>query len=315
MDDSELAAWYSPPGDDESFKAEIGRQKLHWFAHQTEEILVLRQLCAAAVPVVLDFGCNWGKWASMALAHGCEVYGVEVNRQAAAFCARRGIQMVSAEQLAELRFDFINVDQVMEHLSDPLKVEQQLSRCLKPGGFLKMSTPNNPRLPRQLARAQRTGDNGVLAPQVLDSLLPLEHVNLFNEHSLRNLARAVGLANFRLPLFIWFGAGQLWNVPRQLNRNLLVPFKRWRGRGSYQWFRKPGKEITAPESIPLNPRHGWLGWWPQGGCRAVLDPENARIPAFLSEEAGQLPEGERVLDASAGSRPYAPLLSPEIRVV
>src|SRR5881397_1093291 len=49
MDDSELASWYSPPGNDESFKAEIGRQKLHWFAHQTEEILVLRQLCAAAV--------------------------------------------------------------------------------------------------------------------------------------------------------------------------------------------------------------------------------------------------------------------------
>ncbi len=54
--------------------------------------------------------------------------------------------------------------------------------------------------------------------------------------------------------------------------------------------------------VDLNPRHGWLGWCP--GWRAVLDPENARITAFLNEEAAKLPAGARVLDAGAGSRPY-----------
>jgi SAM-dependent methyltransferase len=63
--------------------------------------------------------------------------------------------------------------------------------------------------------------------------------------------------------------------------------------------------METPGKVPLNPRHGWLGWWPKGGWRAVLDPENARIPAFLSEEVERLPDAERVLDASAGSRPYA----------
>jgi SAM-dependent methyltransferase len=239
MDEAELPGWYSPSASAATFQAEIGRQKLHWFAHQTEEILVMRQLCPAPVPVVLDFGCNWGKWASMALAHGCEVYGVEVNREAAAFCAQRGIKMVEFRRLPELRFDFINVDQVVEHLSEPLKIARQLSQSLNPGGFLKMSTPDNRALPRLLAHAQRNGDNGVLNPRTLDPLRPLEHVNLFNHRSLKNLARAVGLEPFRPPFFKWFGAGQLWNVPRQLNRNLVVPFKRWLGRSSYQWFRKP----------------------------------------------------------------------------
>lgn len=57
--------------------------------------------------------------------------------------------------------------------------------------------------------------------------------------------------------------------------------------------------------IPLDPRHGWLGWWPREGWRAIMDPENGRIRAFLQEEAGRLEPGMRVLDASAGTRPYA----------
>ena len=59
----------------------------------------------------------------------------------------------------------------------------------------------------------------------------------------------------------------------------------------------------------LNPRAGWLGWWPRGGVAALLDPENGRIADFLREAAAVLPAGARVLDASAGTRPYAPLFA------
>ncbi|MBM3840037.1 MAG: class I SAM-dependent methyltransferase [Verrucomicrobia bacterium] len=239
MEDHELAGWYSAPAGEEFFLEEIAKQKLHWFAHMTEEILVLRQLCHAKRPAVLDFGCNWGKWASVALAHGCDVFAVEVNRSAADFCARRGLQIVSFDRLDEFRFDFINVDQVMEHLSQPLPVAQKLAACLKPGGFLKMSTPDNPALPRILAAAQRTGDNRVLNAKTLDSLAPLEHVNLFTRAALEALGGKAGLRVYRLPLIKWLGAGQLWNIPRQLNRNVVTPFKRWLGRGTYVWFQKP----------------------------------------------------------------------------
>lgn len=239
LEDSELASWYSPPADDATFLAEIGRQKLHWFAHMVEEVLLVRQLCARPRPVVLDFGCNWGKWASVALALGCEVQAVEVNEAAAAFCERRGIRRVFEHQLAEATFDFINVDQVLEHLSDPLGVTQRLAGALRPGGFLKLSTPGNPRLPRRLAAAQASGDCRVLDPKALDALAPLEHVNLFTARSLQGLAGRVGLERYRIPLLKSLGAGQLWNLPRQLNRNLVVPFKRWFNRSTYQWFRKP----------------------------------------------------------------------------
>jgi len=239
MEDAELECWYSPPRDRASFMEEIGRQRLHWFAHLTEEILVMRQLVAEPVPVVLDFGCNWGKWASMALAHGCEVFAVDVNRDAAAFCASRGIRMLGYDELPGLRFDFVNVDQVAEHLGDPLNVVRHLAACVKPGGFLKLATPGNARLPRQLGDAQARRDDSVLDAATLDSLLPLEHVNLFTGRSLVALARAAGLEPALLPFGKWLGAGQLWNLPRQLNRNLVVPFKRAFGTGIYRWFQKP----------------------------------------------------------------------------
>lgn len=238
MEEAELAGWYSPPRDREFFMGKIGEQKLHWFAHLTEEILVMRQLISVRVPVVLDFGCNWGKWASMALAHGCEVYAVDVNRDAAAFCASRGIHMIDRAALRTMQFDFINVDQVLEHLSDPRGIAQELAGCLKPGGMMKWSTPHHPRLPGLLRTAEASGTNAVLNRATLDPLEPLEHVNLFSGAALEVLGRQVGLRPVQLPFGKWLGAGQLWNIPRQLNRNLTTPLKRWRGRGSYRWFQK-----------------------------------------------------------------------------
>jgi hypothetical protein len=75
--------------------------------------------------------------------------------------------------------------------------------------------------------------------KTIDSLAPLEHVNLFSNNSLRFLGAQVGLQVVRLPFWMWTGAGQLWNMPRQLNRNLRTPWKRWRMKGSYLWLQKP----------------------------------------------------------------------------
>ncbi|MBM3845641.1 MAG: hypothetical protein FJ405_05065, partial [Verrucomicrobia bacterium] len=69
--------------------------------------------------------------------------------------------------------------------------------------------------------------------------------------------------------------------------------------------------MTPPKTV-LNPRAGWLGWWPSDGVRSAFDPENGRIRAFLREEAALLASGARTLDASAGTRPYQPLFHQQI---
>ncbi len=238
FDDVEVAHYYSKGSDVSTILRLIAEQKVHWFAHMTEEILVLRQVSNSAPPAVLDFGTNWGKWSSMALAHGCDVYGVEVNHAAKDFCASRGIKMIGTDQLSDIPiFDFINIDQVVEHLSDPRGIIAQLKCALKPEGIIKISVPKNASLPLLLRKAQASGDNSVLKAKTLKPLAPLAHVNLFTNRGLRVLGAHLGLEPMRPPIMAWLGAGQMWNMPRQLNRNLMVPFKRYFQRGNYLWFR------------------------------------------------------------------------------
>jgi hypothetical protein len=189
-------------------------------------------------PKVLDYGSNWGKWSSMALAYGCDTYAVEVNPVAIEFCRSRGIKMLAPAEMREHRFDFINVDQVLEHVAKPRELAAELASALLPGGYMKWSVPGDRKLPQKLRDAEKTRDYQVLDAEQIDPLEPLVHINLFSNRALRSLGGAAGLKPARLPFFKWLGAGQLWNMPRQFGRNVTVPQKRWRGSGTYLWFRR-----------------------------------------------------------------------------
>lgn len=56
--------------------------------------------------------------------------------------------------------------------------------------------------------------------------------------------------------------------------------------------------------ILLNPRHGWLGFWPKTGIKAIIDPENAFIFEFVLEQRQQMDDQTSILDAGAGEQPY-----------
>lgn len=235
--DQEAAELYALHGNEDDILDEITQQKLHWYSHMTEEILVMRQIIDKGLPKVLDYGCNWGKWASMALAYGCDVYAVEVNSIAADFVSRRGVKMISDSQLAQHTFDFINADQVLEHLPDPKPLLARLASALTSTGMIKLSTPSAPRLSHNLTKAARAKDGSILSPSRIDALEPLIHLNLFSNRSLRVIGDKIGLVPVVLPFFKWLGAGQLWNIPRQFGRNLTTPGKRRFIKGTYMWFR------------------------------------------------------------------------------
>lgn len=217
--------------------AAISLQPLHALAHNAEEVLVVRQVFPKQIPRILDFGCGWGKFASMALAYGCDVYGHEVNTGFAQFCASRGIKMISRDQIADHRFDFINADQVLEHVADPRETLQMLANSLADDGLIKISVPGSPTLRKLIANSHGNPDM-IVRKEYLKPLFPLIHVNLFSPRSLRALAASAGMQPYRPPFMTWLGAGQMWNMPRQLNRNLIVPFKRFFQRGTYLWLQK-----------------------------------------------------------------------------
>jgi 2-polyprenyl-3-methyl-5-hydroxy-6-metoxy-1,4-benzoquinol methylase len=76
----------------------------------------------------------------MAKAYGCNSFGFEVSKQKREFARKNGITAI--DQLAGKSFDFINTEQVLEHVLYPQDTVKMLCESLKPGRILKISVPN-----------------------------------------------------------------------------------------------------------------------------------------------------------------------------
>jgi SAM-dependent methyltransferase len=72
----------------------------------------------------------------------------------------------------------------------------------------------------------------------------------------------------------------------------------------YYSLRPTFNVMTMNQIINLNKRNGWLGFIPDQGLKALLDPENAVIRRFLIEQSQLLPPKSAVLDGGAGKKPY-----------
>jgi methionine biosynthesis protein MetW len=95
---------------------------------------------------VLDVGCGSGKLLYWLNLHGWDTYGVELSSKAAECAAKKGLNIFNGE-LAEAKypdnyFDFVIVNQVLEHLHDPMSLLVETNRILKAGGQLLIGVPN-----------------------------------------------------------------------------------------------------------------------------------------------------------------------------
>lgn len=135
---------------------------------------------------VLDFGMGWGFWSLMVKAFGYNSYGFELSESRRNYAQRMGIEVISdIESLMARQFDYINMEQVLEHVAEPQILLKMLSDRLKDGGVLKVAVPNGEGMKKNLADAQWQASK--------DPLHPLEHINCFNYRSLRSLGEQVGL--------------------------------------------------------------------------------------------------------------------------
>lgn len=134
---------------------------------------------------VLDFGMGWGHWAVAASALGLMVKGVELSQQRILFAKQKGVDVITDFKNDETKFDFINTDQVFEHLEDPLDTGKILYDKLNQGGILKIFVPNGSNAENDLNRP------GWQASK--NHLHPLEHINCFNWNSLNMLAKRLNL--------------------------------------------------------------------------------------------------------------------------
>jgi SAM-dependent methyltransferase len=103
---------------------------------------------------VLDVGCRYGAL-TRAYLTGNDVVGLDVDREALAEAAKRGIDTHwgDAEEglpFADADFDVVVIGELLEHVRDPAAVVAEARRVLRPGGTLVGSVPNGYRLKNRL---------------------------------------------------------------------------------------------------------------------------------------------------------------------
>lgn len=96
---------------------------------------------------VLDIGCGFGQTLGYHKARGCEAYGVEadenVRKVAEKFGLNIHIGLFDPGQYEPNYFDYVTLDQVIEHMTDPVRTMQGVAAVLKSGGYAIVSTPNS----------------------------------------------------------------------------------------------------------------------------------------------------------------------------
>lgn len=99
---------------------------------------------------LLDVGCALGTMLAGARDHsGWSVRGLEYSAEAAALGSALNKLDIAGSSVAgapfpDGSFDYINVNNVLEHESDPAAAMNKVSRLLSPGGRVELTVPNGP---------------------------------------------------------------------------------------------------------------------------------------------------------------------------
>lgn len=95
---------------------------------------------------VLDIGCGFGQSLGYHKSRGCEVYGVEADENIKRVAEHFGYDVKAgvfdANDYKPEYFDYVTMDQVIEHMVNPIETLIGIERILKPGGYVILSTPN-----------------------------------------------------------------------------------------------------------------------------------------------------------------------------
>ena len=166
------------------FKLDFDKEDLAYFSYYAQEVISIITFFKTKPSQlkILDFGMGWGKWCQMAKAFGCESYGTELSEARIEYAIKNNIKVITYDEIPKYRFDFINTEQVFEHIPDPFETLCHLNRALKPNGLIKISVPNCKNIKTKLEINDWAAPKG--SKNSLNPVSPLEHINCFTHTSI-----------------------------------------------------------------------------------------------------------------------------------
>jgi len=180
---------------------------------------------------ILDVGCSSGALLRVAGELGFPAFGVEPAAEAANTAHTMGFEifegLLHEAAYADNRFDLVTLFEVIEHLTEPAAMLQEIRRILKPGGILLIGTGNGASWTAQILGAKW---------EYFDISLHGGHISFFNPESLCLLAERCGLTvvsiqTSKVNFTERKDAGPLAYTLNRLARELMLWPSRWLGKG------------------------------------------------------------------------------------
>jgi SAM-dependent methyltransferase len=196
----------------------------------------------------LDYGMGQGLWARISRELGCKSYGFDLSERCMRVARAHGVETIGFDDLANGEFDFVNTEQVIEHVTDLDGVMGRLVAALRPEGILKISVPAQNRVRCALSQLTifRTPD-----PSDLDPIFPLEHVNAFSGPGLETLGKRFGLSRVaptRRSRLAFLRDTQGWSIrfPKNTVKELVRPFMSYEAATNLtMWFQRPIHPVAS----------------------------------------------------------------------
>ena len=184
---------------------------------------------------ILDFGVGQGVFALAMRACGCRVAAFDLSQARNDTARDNGLTIVEYEDIPDSNFDFINTEQVFEHLDQPRVTASHLVEGLAPRGVLKISVPYAKWLETGHFRidwnALRYGRHSMMPLQ------PLEHLTYFKRPSLDIMMKGLGLSRKKPKLSDELNYLFDWRGLRNIAKNLIRPIARDRFRNYFLYAR------------------------------------------------------------------------------
>ena len=139
-------------------------------------------------PRLLDYGSGFGRWARAAAATGFDVYAYEPSTVRGAEDSPPFTIVHSMSELAHRTFDVVNIEQVLEHVADPVTTLQAVRTICVPETILRITVPNLLRSPE----GTRLWDEWPFDGRRPHTMAPFEHLHGFTPASLACVVERAG---------------------------------------------------------------------------------------------------------------------------
>lgn len=170
---------------------------------------------------MLDYGAGFGDFCRLGRQVGFDVCALEFSAERAAMLKKQDIQPILSGDEGTEQYHFISLNQVLEHLTDPLETLRRVRCALRDDGLVYVAVPNCRGLKHRLKSA-----DSLSIPQFQQALLncsAFQHINSFTTGSLKRVCEGAGFTLVFRP-FQFIACSKNGTSPMGLAKSVVMPF-------------------------------------------------------------------------------------------